>query len=263
MGLLLLILVRGRTGLPRLSNALVRMFGSRRGAWALLTLALLIWIGYEAYIVAMLPYVGHADYADNAVVARNLLAGRGWVVDYVTQYYRLYSGVTRPQETWPLLQPVWIAPFFALFGPTAWAAKIPNLLFTAALALLIYSAGARLWDRRVGLTAALIILTNYLFFRLVIYTTSDLAFTVFSFGAIYLFYLATTENRRTDEPRRTANAFLRRPHSSLVGSVTADWPDAAAKTCQRRLDRARHGPMVPRPALAHTAINNADSRRNA
>ena len=47
------------------------------------------------------------------------------------------------------------------------------LLFTAALALLIYTAGARLWDRRVGLTAALIILTNYLFFRLVIYTTSE------------------------------------------------------------------------------------------
>ena len=50
----------------------------------------LIWVGYEAYVVAGLPYVGHADYADNAVVARNLLAGRGWVVDYVTQFYRLY-----------------------------------------------------------------------------------------------------------------------------------------------------------------------------
>ena len=35
MGLLLLIIVRGRTGLPRLSNALVRMFGSRRGARAI------------------------------------------------------------------------------------------------------------------------------------------------------------------------------------------------------------------------------------
>jgi len=224
MGLLLLIIVRGRTGLPRLSNILVRIFGSRRGARALLTLALLIWIGYEAYVVAGLPYVGHADYADNAVVARNLLAGRGWVVDYVTQYYQLYSGVTRPQETWPLLQPVWIVPFFALFGPTAWAAKIPNLLFTAALALLIYTAGARLWDRRVGLTAALIILTNYLFFRLVIYTTSDLAFTVFAFGAIYLFYRTTNDPStplRAGE-RRTTNDAQKRSfvvrHASLLGS---------------------------------------------
>jgi dolichyl-phosphate-mannose-protein mannosyltransferase len=195
MGLLLLILVRGREGLPRLSNAIVRLFGSRRGAPLLLLLFATTWIGYEAYVVAGMPYVGHADYADNAVVARNLVAGRGWVVDYITQFYRLYNGITHPQETWPLLQPVWIAPFFALFGANAWAAKIPNLLFTAALTLLIYAAGVRLWDRRVGLTAALIILTSYLFFRLAIYTTSDLAFTFFAFGAIYLLYRATNDQR--------------------------------------------------------------------
>ena len=41
--------------------------------------------------------------------------------------------MTHPQETWPLLQPVWIVPFFALFGAEAWAAKIPNLLFTPLL----------------------------------------------------------------------------------------------------------------------------------
>jgi 4-amino-4-deoxy-L-arabinose transferase-like glycosyltransferase len=169
----------------------VRLLGSRRGARALLVLLATIWIGYEAYIVMGLPYVGHADYADNAVVARNLVQGRGWIVDYVTQFYGLYQGVTRPQETWPLLQPLWIAPFFALFGPSAWAAKLPNLLFMAALTAIIYRAGARLWDRRVGVTAALIILTNYLFFRLVIYATSDLAFVVFSFGAIYLLYRYT------------------------------------------------------------------------
>jgi hypothetical protein len=214
MGLLLLIVVRGRAGLPVLSNTLVRLFGARRGAPALLALALLVWLGYAAYVVARLPYVGHADYADNAVVARNLVEGRGWVVDYVTQYYRLYNGVTRPQETWPLLQPVWIAPFFALFGPTAWAAKIPNLLFMAVLALLIYAAGARIWDRRVGLTAALIILTSYLFFRLLIYTTSDLAFSVFSFGAIYLFYRTTKDEGRTTKER--VPSVIR--HSSLVGS---------------------------------------------
>ncbi len=188
MGLLLLVLVRGREGLPRLAGAIVRLIGSRRGALAILALGALVWLGYEAWVIGQLPYVGHADYADNTVVARNLARGRGWVVDYVTQFYQLYPGTTRPQETWPLLQPVWIAPFFLLFGPAAWAAKIPNLIFMALLALLIFTAGARLWDRRVGLTAALLILTNYLFFRLVIYTTSDLAFVLFSFGAIALLY---------------------------------------------------------------------------
>jgi hypothetical protein len=205
MGLLLLILVRGREGLPRLARAIVALIGSPRGALVLLLLFCAIWVGFEASIVAQLPYVGHADYADNAVVARNLIAGRGWVVDYVTQFYRLYDRVTRPQETWPLLQPVWIAPFFMLFGPSNWAAKIPNLIFITVLALAIYLAGARIWDRRVGLSAAIIILTNYLFFRLVIYTTSDLAFVLFSFGAIYLLYRATADHRRstTDSEKRS------------------------------------------------------------
>jgi 4-amino-4-deoxy-L-arabinose transferase-like glycosyltransferase len=138
------------------------------------------------------------------VVARNLVAGRGWVVDYVTQFYQLYPGVTRHQETWPLLQPVWIAPFFALLGAESWVAKIPNLIFTVLLALMIYGAGARVWDRRVGLTAALVILTSHLFFKLVIYATSDLAFVVFSFGAIFLLYRATDQPPTTDHRPPTA-----------------------------------------------------------
>ena len=190
MGLFALILVRGREGLPRLSNSFANTLRQPRFALGMLLILSTIWIGYQALIIADLPYVGHADYADNAVVARNLVAGRGWVVDYVTQFYQLYAGITRNQETWPLLQPVWIAPFFALFGPQAWAAKIPNLLFNGALIALIYTAGTRLWDRRVGLTAAIITLTNYLFFRLAIYTTSDLAFVVFGFGAIMFLYRA-------------------------------------------------------------------------
>lgn len=198
-GLLALVLVLGRQGLPRLADAIVAAIGSRRGALLLLTGFGLIWIGYEAWAIASLPYVGHADYADNAVVARNLVAGRGWVVDYVTQFYRLYDGLTRPQETWPLLQPVWIAPFFLLFGATNWAARMPNLVFNVVLLLLIYRIGERIWDRRVGLTAAIIVLTNYLFFRLTIYATSDLAFVVLSMGAIYCLYRA--EDRGQEEGR--------------------------------------------------------------
>jgi hypothetical protein len=203
MGLLLLVVVLGREGLPRLSHTIVRAFGGRRGAAWVLAALLMTWVGYEAAIVAGLPYVGHADYADNAVVARNLVAGRGWVVDYVTQFYQLYPGVTRHQETWPLLQPVWIAPFFALLGAESWVAKIPNLIFTVLLALMIYGAGARVWDRRVGLTAALVILTSHLFFKLVIYATSDLAFVVFSFGAIFLLYRATDRRPPTADHRPT------------------------------------------------------------
>ncbi|GAB4163538.1 MAG: glycosyltransferase family 39 protein [Roseiflexaceae bacterium] len=185
---LLLLLVLGRRGLPQIVEALVAGLAAPQVVRIVLGLFLLIWMGYLGSVIAVLPYVGHADYADNAVVARNLLAGRGWVVDYVTQFFTLYQGVTRPQETWPLLQPVWIAPFFALFGPHDWAAKLPNLIFLLLLGLAVYHVGTRLWDRRIGLTATILLLTSELFFKLVIYATSDLAFVLFAFLALWLLY---------------------------------------------------------------------------
>lgn len=190
LGSLALILIYGRNGLPRLAQATVRVVASRRGAALALALLLAVWSGYLGSVILAMPYVGHPDYADNAVVARNLLAGRGWTVDYVPQFYRLYEGVTRPQETWPLLQPVWVAASFALFGVSNWAAKIPNLLFLIVLALAVYQAGARLWDRRVGLVAVVLLITSHLYFKLVIYVTNDLGFALFAFGALILLYRA-------------------------------------------------------------------------
>ncbi len=190
VGVVALVLVLGREGLPRIADRLADVLNGPRAAPIILMALAAIWLGYEAVIIAALPYVGHADYADNAVVARNLADGRGWVVDYVTQFYALNDGLTRPQETWPLLQPLWMAPFVALFGPVAWAAKMPNLVFMMLLLLLVYKAGEYLWDRRVGLTAAMLTLTSHLFFNLAIYTTSDLGFVVFSMAAIYLMYRA-------------------------------------------------------------------------
>lgn len=180
-------LVSGRRGMPNIARRLAEVLNGKPGLW-LCVAFLLVWLLSLASINASMPYVGHADYADNAVVARNLISGRGWVVDYVTQFYRLYDGITRPQETWPLLQPVWIAPFFLLLGVTSWVAKIPNLIFIGLLGVLVYRFGAAQWGRRVGLTAVIMLLTSHLFFKLAIYVTSDLAFVVFAFGALTLLY---------------------------------------------------------------------------
>ncbi len=202
-GMVALLLVYGRAGLPRFSEGLVASLDHPRWAWLWLLIPGSIWLLYELAVILRLPYVGHADYADNAVVARNLVAGRGWVVDYISQFYYLFPTTTRPQETWPLLQPVWIAPFFALFGPTDWAAKLPNLCFTAVLLLLVYHIGARLWSPRVGVLAALLTITNHLFFTLVIYATSDLAFVVFCTAAIYLISRAEAAHRSGAPPRHS------------------------------------------------------------
>ena len=161
---------------------------------------LVIWIFYMLGVIRSIPYLGSADYADNGVVARNLVAGRGWVVDYVTQFYALTpdGNVTRVQETWPLLQPVLIAPFFKLFGASAWVAKIPNLLALLALVLLIYRVAEYLWDRRVGLVAVVLLLLNQHYFRLQIYSTSDLSFALWYGLALWLAWRAQQEHQRRD-----------------------------------------------------------------
>jgi len=178
----------GVTAVPR---RVLRLRGAlliTRLAPALLLLAALVWFAYLFWLIWSVPVVGHADYADNAVVARNLLRGRGWVVDYVTQFYWLEPNgvVTRPQETWPLLQPLLMLPAMWLLGPTPFAARLINLPLLAAVIVLVYAAGARYWDRRAGLLAALLVLVNLWIFRLVLYSTSDLALVVWSFAAFWL-----------------------------------------------------------------------------
>jgi 4-amino-4-deoxy-L-arabinose transferase-like glycosyltransferase len=196
--LLMLLLLRW-SELNRLLDRLNRRLRTRpRLGWLLLGAIVLIWLGFGWTAIRSINYLGNADYSDNGVVARNLVAGRGWVVDYVTQFYRLNPGgsVTRVQETWPLLQPVWIAPFFALFGPTAWAARIPNLIFFTLLAVIVYQIASTLWDRRVGLVAVLLVLINKHMFRLLIYSTSDLGFVVLYAAALWLLWRAIERGNR-------------------------------------------------------------------
>ncbi|HST04512.1 MAG TPA: glycosyltransferase family 39 protein, partial [Chloroflexia bacterium] len=102
----------------------------------------------------------HADYAENANIARSLVEGHGLTVDYTAQFYTDRPQLTHPADTWPLLQPLLIAPFFMLFGPETWAAKLPNLLILLALAWAVFYVGSRLWDRRAGLVAGLLTLLH-------------------------------------------------------------------------------------------------------
>lgn len=169
-----------------------------RGRWLPLVLLVLVLAGLSAYeflFIREMRFIGHADYADNAVVARNLLAGRGFTVDYVTQFYNPDLPLSHPQETWPLLQPVLIAPFFHFLGDAPWVAKLPNLVLQAGLAVALYLVGAALFDRRVGLLAVVLALFNPFIFRLIIFPTSDLAFTLLALLMLAQFYRATAKEQ--------------------------------------------------------------------
>ena len=156
--------------------------------WIMLA-ALAVYAVVALWCILQVDWIGHADYAENAVVARNLVEGRGLVVDYVAQFYRYYPGITHPADTWPLLQPLLIAPFFVLFGPHTWAAKLPNLLVMLALGWGVFTAASRLWDCRAGLLAGLLVLAHPYFFNAVLYPINDLPFAAIFFALAWLVWL--------------------------------------------------------------------------
>lgn len=168
-------------------------------------------------VIVSAPFIGHADYADNAVVARNLSYGRGWVVDYVTQFYQIYDQVTRPQETWPLLQPVWIAIAFVIAGVSDVSARIPNIVFLGGLVILTYRIGCSLWDSRVAVFAALIVAFNVFIYRQLIFATTDLAFMVFHLGSIYAVWRMRAAPLQTSPVSRWNSEFAR---AALAGIWT-------------------------------------------
>lgn len=161
----------------------------RSGTWAPIAMgaAMLIYAIVALWMLPRVDFIGHADYAENAVIARNLVSGKGLTVDYVAQFYTdRGSAIAHPAETWPLLQPILIAPFFALLGTATWVAKLPNLFLLLALTWAVFWAASRLWDQRAGLIAGILTLLHPYFFNAVLYPINDLAFTLIFFALAWL-----------------------------------------------------------------------------
>ena len=74
------------------------------------------------------PYIGHADRANAANVAKNLVNGYGYVTNYVHDFYE-EEKLPVKEKTWPILQPTFIALSFKIFGINETAARLPNIIF--------------------------------------------------------------------------------------------------------------------------------------
>ncbi|HST06482.1 MAG TPA: glycosyltransferase family 39 protein, partial [Chloroflexia bacterium] len=162
-------------------------------AWGAMLVATLVFGGVALWAIPQVAWIGHADYAENANIARSLVEGHGLTVDYTAQFYTDRPQLTHPADTWPLLQPLLIAPFFMLFGPETWAAKLPNLLILLALAWAVFYVGSRLWDRRAGLVAGMLTLLHPYFFNTILFPINDLAFTALFFVLAWLVWRAVDD----------------------------------------------------------------------
>lgn len=204
-----------------------RLLGWLADGWAALdrprAATIVVAAGSVAYAAVLLPHIlavpwiSHADYADNAVVARNLVQGRGFTVDYVAQFYRDWPALRHPAETWPPLQPIMIAAAFFLFGVSVGVAKLPNLLIMLGLIWLVYRVGRWLWSPRVGVLAALLVALHPAFVDGVAYPLNDVVFALLALGCLALIALLAPPAPGDEEGDAAATGWRRLGGWALLG----------------------------------------------
>jgi len=106
------------------------------------------------------------DAAHTAVVARNLVRGEGFVIDFVPFHAGTFESVRHVPEMHGLLQPVVLAPFFALFGVEDATVRIPGLVYAALTGLVAFYLARRLFGDAAGLAACVLTLTSATLFRI-------------------------------------------------------------------------------------------------
>jgi 4-amino-4-deoxy-L-arabinose transferase-like glycosyltransferase len=136
------------------------------------------------------------DSSQSAVVARSLLRGHGYTIDYVRLHLGLYESVRHVPEMHGLLHPLLLAPFFALLGAESHAVKWPGVLFMAASGLLAFSLGRRLLGPMAGLLACAVTLSSPALFQWARAGTDDAGFAFLFLLTVSLLERALTERRQ-------------------------------------------------------------------
>ncbi|MBI4043965.1 MAG: glycosyltransferase family 39 protein [Candidatus Diapherotrites archaeon] len=143
------------------------------------------------------PFIGGADSASYAVTARALATGLGFSTDTIGYYFYPYENVSHTEDTWPPLQPLFLAASFLVFGVSAHATKIPNLLFLALAFLSVYAFASALKNKTAGLIAIFFLGINYLVFTQSIIPMADVNFALFNLATLAYFYWMLSTDRHS------------------------------------------------------------------
>ena len=168
-----------------------------------LHLCLLLAMGFVTFlikwhIVYNINFVGHADASGYAEMADSLVTGRGFEVDYISWYFLKYDPkISRPEDHWPPLYSILIAPFYVIFGKTAFAAKLPSLFISCfLLPLTLYSLAKELSrSKYAGLATGAGSILYPIFFRDSLYCLSDVLYT-FVIAATVLYAVKALDNKK-------------------------------------------------------------------
>jgi hypothetical protein len=115
------------------------------------------------YLVASLWFTRNGvplppDSLEYAEVARNLAHGAGYTINLIEIHPGLLPTVRHLHELHGLLQPIWLAPLFALLGPHGALVRVPGLFFVASLAIATFFLGKRVFGSETGCLAGLLVL---------------------------------------------------------------------------------------------------------
>jgi hypothetical protein len=165
-------------------------------------IVVLLFVVVTSVVITRVDFIGHADYADNAVRARSIVQGRGDTIPYVPQFYTRFAAIRHPAETWPPLQVWLIAALFRIFGVTTAVAKLPNVGIMAGLIALVAWIGAWRWSGRVGLLAAALLALQPLLFEYTLYPVNDVVFTLLFVAFVVTLYRAWCEPRASQPSDR-------------------------------------------------------------
>jgi 4-amino-4-deoxy-L-arabinose transferase-like glycosyltransferase len=107
------------------------------------------------------PFIGHADEANCAVVAKNLCEGKGYYVNYIFQFF-VPTPIKHPEEIWPILHPTVVALFFKIGGYNVTMARLPNIIYILLTSLITYIFARKLTsDNRAAFISAILVLFTH------------------------------------------------------------------------------------------------------
>ena len=121
-----------------------------------------------------------------AVTAQEMLQGGDWVTPKIFH---------EPQFEKPIFYYWLVAASFKVFGVNEWAGRLPSALPATLLVFLVYAFTARVFNRRAGLLAGIVLGSGLEYAIMSRLMLTDIALALFIAGAMYCYWLAVEDGK--------------------------------------------------------------------
>ena len=122
-----------------------------------------------------------------AVTAQEMMQGNDWVTP------RIFG---EPQFEKPILYYWLVAASFKVFGTNEFAGRLPSALPATLLVFLVYGFTARVFNRRTGLLAGIVLASGLEYAIMSRLMLTDIALALFIAGSLYCYWLAIEDEAR-------------------------------------------------------------------